>query len=749
MSNLTPDYRDIDFQTMVERLRTLLSNTDTFKDYDFEGANITILMELVSYVGDLNTYLTNKLAQNIHTDTANIYEVVHSLVRQQGHEPSGYIGSELVADFRVYMEDVDQTEVFFQEGDELSIPQWFRIDTGQTSDDGEVIYYILTEPYVRQIDAADVVLGYADIQLTLRQGELNPPISYTGENIVSNQIVLPFQNWDMSTYPYDESPISIQVTVGDDETAWTRINDFFDDISGLVEEDDAYMLLYDKYERSVLTFSNTRNIPELTDPIIVYLIETLGLGGALSADTWSVDDTTDPTRWVQVNGTVPDTDTILDVEDVDFITNTTNVLIGKIPTTQYVMYNDSGSAGGSNPQSIDELKNAGKAAAHAQQRNVTKKDYIGNLERRGDITVANAWGEQEESPDTLILENYNKAYIAVIPTEWDNGNDDNILLDEVVINNDFSRNTDAILEFPTEYTLENVYNPSWEDELLTYIEPRKMLGIYEYFVLPELVHFRMDFGLKVKRSYNWVQVKETVRNKLAYYFLNSNREFGELVDFREIVEFILDTNQVSPTDNFDLVRGVQYLTTRDIMTYRDAGLLETVDTQEACEFMDGGWAYGVSSVNVFVEDLVGSLGTGWYYDVPTTTTIGEGTGCTLDIEIIPGPIVNTVNINSAGSQYELDDEMIVDATYFGATSGTLRFVVTGVDTSDGSCDLDSDIDEMYIYPENIYNYFPHYVELGYVQNSADTTYNDLQPIQLGFKQFPQIAIDLCVFTNEG
>ena len=56
---------------------------------------------------------------------------------------------------------------------------------------------------------------------------------------------------------------------------------------------------------------------------------------------------------------------------------------------------------------------------------------------------------------------------------------------------------------------------------------------------------------------------------------------------------------------------------------------------------------------------------------------------------------------------------------------------------------------MNIYPENIYNYFPQYLELGYVQNSQDTTYNDLQPIQLGFKQFPQIAIELCVFTNEG
>lgn len=674
MSNLTPNYRDIDFQTMVARLRTLLSNTDTFRDYDFEGANITILMELVSYVGDLNTYFTNKLAQNIHTETANVYEVVHSLVRQQGHEPSGYVGAELVVGVRVYMAD-GVNPPYYQVGDELSVPQWFKLDTERTTDAGEKIYYILTEPYTYQVVQADVSNGYLDIQLTLRQGTLTVIDTYTGLDIVSNQIILPFQKWDMSTYPYDESPPSVQVLVGNGETSWTRINDFFDDISGLVEENNAYMLLYDKYQRSVLTFSNTRNIPELTDPIVVYLLETLGLDGAVSSRVWSVDKTTTPSRWAQENGTVPDTDTVLD-NDVDFLTNNNT---GKIPTEQYVVYNDSGSSGGSNPQSIDELKEAGKYAAGSQQRNVTKKDYIGSLERRGDITVANAWGEQEENPNTLVLENYNKAYISIIPAEWENGNDNNVLLNGVTINNSFSRNLAVALQFPAEYTLDNVYNPAWEAELLTYLEPRKMLGIYEVFVLPELVHFRFDFGLKVRRSYNWTQVKEAVKSKLNYYFQNSNREFGEIIDFREIVEYILDVGNTSPTDDFALVRGVQYLTVRDIMTYRDTGLLESTIPQDACEHMDG--IYGSCSDS--------------QYD----------------------------------NQIECEDAL---------ETWTV-----------GPCSIDASIDEMYVYPENIYNYFPHYVELGYAQNSQDTTYNDLQPIRLGHKQFPQIAIDLCVFTNEG
>jgi len=927
MSNFTPDYRDIDFQTMVARLRTILSNTDSFKDYDFEGANITILMELVSYVGDLNTYFTNKLAQNIHPDTANVYEVVHSLVRQQGHEPSGYTGAELTIDVRVYMED-GSNPPWFQAGDELTVPQWFVIDTGLKTTGGTPIYYTLTEDVTYDVLAADVTAGYCQFSLTFRQGELNYLDGYTGEDIVSNQIVLPFKNWDMSSYPYDESQQSVIVTVGDDDTAWARLNDFFDEVSGLYEEDNAYMLTYDKYERSIISFSNTRNIPALTDPIKVFLLETQGLDGSIASGVWSWDATTNPARYTQntSTGVVPVDDYILDnVDAVAFITSNNR---GAIPVGQYVLQNDTGSVGASNPETMDELKAAGNAAAQAQQRNVTRQDYIGNLERRGDITIANAWGEQEENPDTLILANYNKAYISIIPTGWSElplPDVSSIKLKQTQITNNFSRNLPVNLYFPIEYiTGGNVYNPDFEADLLSYLEPRKMLGIYENFILPELVHFRFDFGLKVKRSYNWNQVKDTVKNKLAYYFQNSNREFGELIDFRDVTEYVLNTGNVSPTDDFDLVRGIQYLIVRDIMTYRDVSItgvggvadeigddFESITDQTYCTDMGGnligiavtttegvnnmvGTPRGVypslithtdtgtgsgmtvditvsgevvdfvpsptstlsgtidgtytvntgdlvpgavsdNGVNCIIEvtllsDVitatveVGAGGTGWepgdtiivdvtdMYNSVALTPIGNitGNGTTITVttderhglwvgasvaidsdseawdgDYIVATVTNTteftitsatnpadetignvrlngsfilevlsvtdiielITVETGGTGYVIGDHIQVDAHYLDGDSGQVDFDVATVTYND--CSLNSDINEMYIYPVNDHNYFPHYVELGYVQNNQDTTYNDLQPIQLGFKQFPQIAIDQCVFQKEG
>lgn len=652
---LVPKYTEADFQTLTDRLKAILSKTDTFKDYDFEGANITLLMELLSYVGDLNTFYTNRLAQNIHSETANIYEVVHSLSRQQGYVPTGYVSSEVTLTVRVRRRDDTQTISYFDENDQMYIPKWFKVNTGLTTTDGDIVYYCMAEDHTFNVtdlniqtdydDDLDITYEYVEFDITMKQGEpLQAALEYTGDDIISNQIVLPLTNYDMGVYPYEDTLDSILVTVGSDETPWNRVSDFFDDISGLTDENNAYILYYDKYKRTVLSFSNTRNIPTSDDVIKIYPIKTLGTLGAIASNTFG-------------DSNKPDTDTVLGVIDVPFLTNITTDDV--IPTDRYTVVNSSASVGGSDAQEIEELKEAGKAYAHSQLRNVTKVDYIGNLESRGDITVANVWGEHEQNPDVLNSTYFNRAYISLIPTEWSTDVDNNISLSEIEVDDEFSGNITGnpakTLLFPENYSVDSVYNPTWQSQLLDYLEPRKMLGIWEEFILPELVYFRFDFGLKVKRTYSFTKVKEAIKNKLEYYFQNNNRNFGEIIDFREVYNYVIDTSNISPDDDFSLVRGIQSLVIRDVMTYRNPSMVQTIDVQEYCEEFGGTWS--------------------------------------------------------------------------------------------GTCDLVPD--EMYIFPDNNHNYFPCYVDTGYNQNIADGIYNILQPIQLGYNQFPQLSLDFCVFTNEG
>jgi hypothetical protein len=88
-NNLIPSYLETDFNTLKSKIVNLMQKSETFKDYDYEGANITMLIELVSYIGDLNTFYNNIIAKNVFPDTADIYEVVHSQTSHLGFHPRG------------------------------------------------------------------------------------------------------------------------------------------------------------------------------------------------------------------------------------------------------------------------------------------------------------------------------------------------------------------------------------------------------------------------------------------------------------------------------------------------------------------------------------------------------------------------------------------------------------------------------------------------------------------------------------
>lgn len=702
-NQLIPNYVDADFDTIKDRLKTLLSKIDNFQDYDFEGANITILMELNAYVGDLQTYFANRLAQNIHTETADQYEVVHSLVRQQGYEPTGYIGSELTLTITVNRTNVASNVNYFEIDDQLYLPRGFRVDTGLSTDNNDPIYYTITEPYTYDCTQTDIENGYCTFDMVLRQGDpIQQILAYTGEDIVGNQIVLPFKNWDMGTYPYESGVPAIAVTVGENQVLWERLSDFFDEISGLREVDNAYMLQYDKYGRYVLTFSATRNVPSIDDTINVYVIETLGEDGVVATATFDTENGV---------GTKPTTSTILGELGIPFIENITQTVT--VPDDQYELVNDQPSAGGANPQSLEELKLAGKSAAHRQYRNVTKYDYIGTLEARSDVTVANAWGEQEQNPTTMITENYNRAYLSLVPTEWDNGNDSNISLFTTPVGGTFANDyVDKTLDFPL------AYNSTWTDQILEYIEPYKMLSIWETFILPELVYFKMDIGLTVKRTYNFTTVQQAVKNKLIWYFTAENREFGEEIDFREVTNYILDTNNVSPDDTFTAVRGINSLVIRDILTYR-----------------------------YMIED-----------EVATTPIVATGTGLIVDYTH-EGGVISTVTVGSSGGTlYVIGDTVSVDGggndsviTVTEVVEGTGAIV--SMEVTDGGTGYeytaDPTLDNLSIYDDNIVGEYPHFVELGYTENNVDTMYNTMKPIKLGFNQFPRLADEFLIFINEG
>ena len=515
MAEFTPEYLSIDFATLIEKFKTELQKSDVFRDYDFEGSNIAILMELNAYVSELNTFFINKIAKNNFLETADVYEAANRLARQIGYESKGT---------RSARSTIQLAVSGTQPGDILRVLPWKQLNSGrQDPVDGNEILFATTASVQVTAGSGDITV----IDVPLRQGEIVDLTGYTGDDLIDNELILP------SEYAYDDDLTdelpSIRVTVND--TEWTRLSDFYLDMIPDIS-DNVYQAIYDRYRRNKIVFNSSRNVPTVDDTINVRVLNSLGVNGSIGAD---VDET-----W-----------TILSTELVELTRGITTFNVNNEVLT---ISSSAASLGAASPETIDEIRFNAQSALRSQFRDVDAIAYNSYLSARSDIVRANAYGEQDLVPSGAgDPQQYNIVHISVIPEEFGTRT---IQTSASQLVTDWGAS--GTIYIPTQY------NPDWEEELLLYLRPRKMISAYEIMELPDLVYFTFEIGIRKKRIFEFVDIQRDVLNKLIYYFRAENQIFNGEMDFNDVSEYLLDTSNVSPTDSFENIRGIRNLNIRDI-----------------------------------------------------------------------------------------------------------------------------------------------------------------------------------------
>lgn len=537
---LTPSYLETDFNSLKTRLNDLMQQSEVFKDYNYEGSNIAMLIELISYLTDLTTFYTNKVAKNVYPETAEIFETSNSLARLRGYFPKASVSGQV--DLTVTVNTASSAAGSPEPGDTLYIPAWYAIDTGLTTDDEEEIYYSTVESYTTSIPMTATEEYSFDIEV--KQGQYYT-VEYTGEDIIDYEIILPSFNFDFDTTDHYTNNSSFAVYV--DEVKWERVENFYDEVTTLSDTDKVYMIEYDKYKRYNLRFSPSREVPDKKAQIRIVALQSLGEDGAIGANILNSVEQTQRTP-VLIEGD-------WETEENYFLYNITQ----STPVSQsyFSINNAIASRQAKDPDTIDEMKTGGEMTIYSQLRNITAEDYIGHLEQHDDIVKANAWGESEENPGNT--NQYNKVYLSIIPEEWGTHTID--LSAGYIWQDSETPSLTAGINVP------HVYNINFKDDLKVYLEPRRYLNTYESFVVPELVYFRFEIGVVVKRVYSFKNIEVDLKNKLDYYFRKDNRTFGEEIDFREVYNYLLDVNEISEDDDFDSIRGIKNLVIRDIETF--------------------------------------------------------------------------------------------------------------------------------------------------------------------------------------
>ena len=78
---------EVDFQQIKENLVDYLKSTNKFTDFDFDGSNLSVILNLIAYQAQLNAYTTNMVANESFLATSTIRKNVVANARQIGYTP--------------------------------------------------------------------------------------------------------------------------------------------------------------------------------------------------------------------------------------------------------------------------------------------------------------------------------------------------------------------------------------------------------------------------------------------------------------------------------------------------------------------------------------------------------------------------------------------------------------------------------------------------------------------------------------
>jgi len=196
MSQHKLEISELDFENIKASLRRFLSNQNEFKDYDFEGSSLSILLDLLSYNTHYLAYNANFVANEMFLDTAELRSSVASLAKLVGYTPNSARAP--IADLRLVINDGS--------GSTISVPAGTKFTT--TIDDVSYSFVSIDNKTITPVDGV-----YTLQSLNVYEGTY-VNYNYTVDTAdVDQRFLIPSDRVDTTTLK-----VSIQNSVSDTTT---------------------------------------------------------------------------------------------------------------------------------------------------------------------------------------------------------------------------------------------------------------------------------------------------------------------------------------------------------------------------------------------------------------------------------------------------------------------------------------------------------------------------------------------------
>ena len=103
------NFTNLDFNQIKDTLKDYIQSNSEFTDYDFEGSNLSTILDVLAYNTYITSYNANMISNEVFIDSATLRENVVSLARNIGYVPRSKKSSRASINFIVDMSDVSPT----------------------------------------------------------------------------------------------------------------------------------------------------------------------------------------------------------------------------------------------------------------------------------------------------------------------------------------------------------------------------------------------------------------------------------------------------------------------------------------------------------------------------------------------------------------------------------------------------------------------------------------------------------------
>lgn len=349
MANSSINLVDLDFNALKTSFKEHLASQARFKDYNFDGSNMSVLLDVMAYNTYLNSFYLNMVASEMFLDTAQLRDSVVSHAKELNYLPRSFRSAYANVNIIISPSTLQ---------DSVVIPS----KTTFTARVGSETYNFVTKDSIA-ITASNNNIFYAN-NVTLYEG------SYVTDSFVKNGSI-DAQRFVLSNPNIDTSSIEMTVT----ENSGSDVYDYVQAFStfGVSSNSNIFFVQAAENEQYEVVFGDNTS-------------GRLPLDGAVIEVTYRV-----------CNGELPNgADNFINNSSIDGHSDVSIRLNTK-------------AINGSVSENIQSIKYNAPRSFQAQERAVTESDYRTLLAREfPEIQAISVYGGEKEDPPE-----YGKVFIAI------------------------------------------------------------------------------------------------------------------------------------------------------------------------------------------------------------------------------------------------------------------------------------------------------------------------------------------------